>query len=757
MNAPFLPPIARPPHDPRTLVLDARLGWRSGQLVGVSHDVDARPVDQALALQALAGTGRLLGETSGGFGGLALPRHAAWLPDSRLVLLDAAAVRLRVFDPCACALEPYACFAAGDPRLPEGCASVAVVGKELLLCVPGAHRVIVLDTQTGATRAVWTAPIALAPATPKPVTRGHTAAPSTRTAPAAAPWTPVACVGLPHHLVAVADPANGGVHLCSRRGRSLRFIGGLGAVHALAVDRAGRLYVQCEGMSEVVIVDVALGRVVDRAVRPEEVAAQFCRLPLRVFADGAIDVGPCCVPPAAHPVIVDAGGTVLPADHADAVPTYPAVGVWTSAALDSEIAACIWDRVALTASLSIRDGVEIATRGADALLTDDELADPQLWRSAGVWRTSSDAPCATADYMLRSPPGRYLWLKITLSGNTHATPSITCIELTFPRVSLRRYLPAVFGADPIAAEFTDRWLAILDRGLRDIETQIDTQARLFDPLSAPAVPEVPPQRDFLAMLAQWVGVSLIAPWPLERKRRFVKLAPRLNPWRGTLRGLRAALHLFLGLDRFVDFAFEQAACVPCVERERRNSGLALWQPPRLLLEHFQLRRWMALDHARLSDAAKLWGERIVNRSRLEADISVARTGRSDGAQLGVTQLNTVQDPARDPFHLYAHRLSVFVPAACVRDPAFAHALALFIEAEKPAHVEAQLVFVEPRFRVGMQAMLGLDAVIGVRTPPVTLDSAKLGRATVLVGAGSVVPRPPRNVGSTRVGMTTTVH
>src|SRR5262249_46757650 len=145
------------------------------------------------------------------------------------------------------------------------------------------------------------------------------------------------------------------------------------------------------------------------------------------------------------------------------------------------------------------------------------------------------------------------------------------------------------------------------------------------------------------------------------------------------------------------------------------------------------------------------------RSRLESEVDLARTGKSDGAQLGVTQLKTSQDPARDPFHVYAHRMSVFVPGSCVRNPALARALARFIESEKPAHVEAKLVVVEPRFRVGVQSMLGFDAVIGVRTAPVTLNSAQLGRASVLAGRGKTEPRPPRVVGTTRVGMNTIVH
>jgi phage tail-like protein len=749
MNAPFLPPVARPPHDPLRMALDARLGWRAG----VSHDVVAG-ADGMLALQPVPGSGRTLAEASGAFGGLTLPRHAAWLPDGRILLFDAAATRLRVFDPCTCAFVPYACVGAGDPRLPSGVAAIAVIGAQLYLCVPGAHRVIVLDAATGAARGVWNAPAALH--APGQQTHGvHDAA-------AAPAWMPSACAGLAHGLIAVGDPANGGVHLCSRIGRSLRFIGGLGAVDALAVDCAGHLYVHSAGSDTVAIVDVTLGRVSGQAARPEQIAACFARLPVHVFADGAIDLGSLCDVAPGEPLIVDASGNPLPPDHADAAPVDPASGVWNSTALDSAIAACVWDRVVLTARLPARTGIDIATRSADTLLTADELADPQQWRRAGLWRAdagtaSVPAPCAVSDYLLQSPPGRYLWLRLTLSGDTHATPGIGCIQLDFPRVSLRRYLPAVFGADPVAAEFTDRWLAIFDRGLREIETQIDEQARLFGPMSAPAAPEVPASRDFLRLLAAWVGVTLVASWPLARKRRFVMQMPRLYPWRGTCGGLRAALHAFLGLDLVDGCRPSQAGCVPCVVRERSNAGLMRsWRAPRLLLEHFQLRRWIALDHARLSDAARLWGERIVNRSQLESDLDLTRTGSSDGARLGVTQLNTSQDPARDPFYVTAHRLSVFVPAACARTPGLARALAQFIEAEKPAHVDAQLVLVEPRFRVGVQAMLGLDAVIGVRTAPVTLDSARLGRATVLAGPGGGPPQPPRHAGATRIGMTTIV-
>jgi len=163
-----------------------------------------------------------------------------------------------------------------------------------------------------------------------------------------------------------------------------------------------------------------------------------------------------------------------------------------------------------------------------------------------------------------------------------------------------------------------------------------------------------------------------------------------------------------------------------------------------------------LHRRRLSDAAKLWGGRIVNRSRLESQTGLQVGGSSDGAQVGVTQLKTSQDPFRDPFHVYAHKLSLFVPAGCMRRPGLAQALQTLVDTERPAHVQAHLVFVEPRFRVGVQSMLGLDAVIGIRPDPTVLDTMRLGAGTVLAAAGQkpAEPEPPTHVGAVRVGMST---
>jgi hypothetical protein len=64
-----------------------------------------------------------------------------------------------------------------------------------------------------------------------------------------------------------------------------------------------------------------------------------------------------------------------------------------------------------------------------------------------------------------------------------------------------------------------------------------------------------------------------------------------------------------------------------------------------------------------------------------------------------------------------------------------------IRAESPAHTAAQIEWVEPRFRVGVQSMIGFDAVIGCYPQGIELGRDRLGKATVLTSADGR-DRPP---------------
>jgi phage tail-like protein len=334
--------------------------------------------------------------------------------------------------------------------------------------------------------------------------------------------------------------------------------------------------------------------------------------------------------------------------------------------------------------------------------------------------------------LILSAPGRFLWLQVTLAGNQQTTPRLDEIRIEYPRVSLRRYLPAAFGPDPTSADFADRFLGIFDRGFRSVENQIDRQADLYDPRSAPAESKAKGAPDMLSWLAGWIGVAFDRAWPAARRRQYLMRVAKLYPCRGTLPGLRSALLLYLGLDTLAP-PRRPAACAPnCAPPPPE------WRPPPLILEHWKIRRWLFLGAGRLGDAAVLWGETIMGRSQL-----------GDAARLGATRLDTSRAAVTDPFNADSYAFTVFVPGGLARSAAARAATQRLLDQEKPAWAKAKLHFVLPRMRIGIQANIGFDSVVGCWPEGVLLDAARLGRASVL-SAGPNVDAGPR-LGQSRVG------
>jgi phage tail-like protein len=341
-----------------------------------------------------------------------------------------------------------------------------------------------------------------------------------------------------------------------------------------------------------------------------------------------------------------------------------------------------------------------------------------------------------------------LWFRLELKGNGRVTPILERIVIEFPRISLRRFLPAVFGMEPVSADFTDRFLGIFDTTLRSVEEKIDKLARYFDPLSTPAERDPKTGVDFLSWLASWIGLSLDRHWPEAKRRQFLKRAGKLYDLRGTRQGLWRQLLLILDMEADRNCCQNDqpktccrpgpANCAPAVKLP------CAWQPPPLILEHYQLRRWLFLGAGRLGDQAVLWGKRIVNRSQL-----------NEGAQVGHSQLKTTQDPYRDPFHVYAHKFTVFVPVRYRCSEQLRKSLENLLKSESPAYTDYQLEYVEPRFRIGFQSMIGFDSVIGRLPQGVTLNETILGRASVLSAPPHKQGGPSFEIGrEARIGTTT---
>lgn len=699
----FRNPPPGPPNDPTWMLLDGRDGWPISTL---SSQVAVSPTDCALVLQALPGGALALADPSGRFGGLVPPPNVALSADGTVWLLERTRGVLRRFDDCACGFVDVPCtggIGPGARQLVTPAALDAHGGNLLILDAgtPGGAlgRVLVFARHGFALRAIWAPPAGAVPI----------------------PWQPTAMVVTPRGRTLVADIANGAIHVFDRAGQWRAAWLGFGAVGAIAVDRFGRVYTMTAGDSTVRISDEDGVQV---ATATDVAAVCDCFAPLPDFASdpsGRINLAGRC----AGAGWFDGAGQPTTAP-VSAPPAFAASGTWLSTALDSAIGRCTWHRVIVEAELPAQTSIALQTYTAEAAMPIELVAalPATAWKAVPL--------SGRGEALILSPPGRYLWVSATLAGNQQATPRLCRLRIEYPRISLRRYLPRAFGLDPVSADFTDRLLGIFDRGFRSVESEIDRQADYFDPRSAPATPAVPGVPDMLSWLAGWVGVTFDRTWPVARRRRYLMQAAKLYSCRGTLPGLRQALLLFLGLD-MLSLPRRPAPCGPACAPPP-----APWQPPPMILEHWKIRRWLFLGAGRLGDAAVLWGQSIIGRSQLDSN-----------AQLGVTRLDTTLEAVNDPFNAEANAFTVFVPGGLARTPRDRAAIQRMLAAQTPAWTKATLRFVLPRMRIGIQASVGLDSVVGCWPEGVRLDEARLGRATVLGPAQNVDPGP--RVGRSRIG------
>jgi phage tail-like protein len=679
MTGTLLPPIPRPPHDPTSLLCDARLGWPILDTHRVAVD------GGAVTLERAPGSLRWLIEPSGSFGGLRAPANVAVCADA-IWLLDADAPALKRFDPCECGFDEVPCFGGkgSGPRELDDPRGIAALGNRLFVCDAGNARLGVFVLPALALSGYWTAPL---------------------------DWMPTGVAVDRRGTVFVADPLNGMVHRFSPYGTYLGNWTGFGASTHIAVDREGTVYVA--GPLEAFRVG-ADGQPIPVTSPADDLAGAFPDLPFAVDALGRMHLGPLCTPPTSS--VFDTHGKVVAAADAAPVDRYERGGIALLGPFDSFIDNCTWHRMILRGQLPHPTRAEISTYTSEIPLPPAELT--QLPDSSWESRLHCDSlEGGRWDGLIRNVPGRHLWLRIELRGNGRTAPRFDSLEIEFPRVSLRRFMPAVYGAEPRSADFTDRLLALFDRSLRDTELAIDNIAALFDPLSTPN----------LRWLASWIGIELDNQIPESLQRTLVKRWAESAALRGTRFGMWQVLITYLGLDSLrtrCSCNVQDSCRQPAPTCPPTTPPKTAWDPPPLILEHYQLRRWLELGIGRLGDQAVLWGKRIVNRSQLD-----------DGAQVGVTQLKATQDPLRDPFHVYAHRFSVFVPASAGRTPERRRALERLIAREQPAHTHGTIEYVEPRFRIGFQSMIGLDSVVAcLPRAPVTLGETTLGSVSHLGGS-----------------------
>jgi phage tail-like protein len=673
----------------RHVLLDEAAGWRAASL-------DRLVAADELTLQTAPGTALPLADAAGTFGGFDAPTGVAVDVDHRVYVLDAGAALVKRYDPCTETFETLPCLggAGAEPRQLADPHGIAVSCRgDLYVADTGNRRVQVFSLKGLALRAVW-GPYRVDGAT------GSVApvAPSDTGPDVWEPWDVAA--GLYGHVF-VTDRANGLVHVFAADGHCGVVPGvQLDRPTHLAVDREGRLYVIEEGADGVVAIDPN-GNSLEPMDDPARLAGRFCATGIAVDDDGTLCVGALAFDRSGNAIVVDGSRRVCTLDRAA---SYEPEGTLVAGPLDSQIYRCEWHRVALDVTVPEGTAVSVSAFTAEAERPVAEvLALPEERWSAPF---TGDAAATAWDCLVQSPPGRYLWLRLRLAGGS-GTPVVRTAKVYYPRASSLRFLPAVYGEDPQARDFTARFLSIFDTVRDSISERIDGIAAYFDPCAVPA--------DALQWLASWLGLALDPRLPLERRRLLVRCAHELFRLRGTAHGLCLYLTLYTGV-------------AP------------------LVLEHFKLRRWLFVGESTLGDRSAVYGAAIVRRLQL-----------GDYSRIGDFQLLDTGDPLHDPFDVYAHRFTVFVPATCARDAGALAAIRQVIELAKPAQTEATVEIVEPRFRIGTQSLLGLDTVVSRYPDAVVEGEARVGYDSVLGPSADEAQPPTIRIGiRSRIGSNTVI-
>jgi phage tail-like protein len=363
-------------------------------------------------------------------------------------------------------------------------------------------------------------------------------------------------------------------------------------------------------------------------------------------------------------------------------------------AIDSGIPRARWHRVRWDGS------VPAGTTLSIAVSTNDSPAPPAQGVADGIWTAFAPGRPHPADwqrvddqrdFLIRQPEGRYLFMRIRMTGDGRQTPRIRRIRLDFPRQTSLDQLPQVFRDTPEAEDFTERFLALFDSFLDDVDDQIARMPALLD---VDGVPDA-----VLPWLGSLLDIAMDPAWDAARRRRLLQAAPRLYRMRGTVDGMRAAIRLVFDVDPVI--------------REAANE-----------------RAWGALGGVALGGGVRLFGP---SQWRFRLDRS--RLGRAPLRSAGQLEL--------DPFTSVAFRFDVALPLRL--DPTLRQRVQQLIDAQKPAHTVARLIDSRGQFVLGGEASVGVDTRLALFEPSVlgSGGNVRLARATILSGTRAADADAPR--------------
>jgi len=335
------------------------------------------------------------------------------------------------------------------------------------------------------------------------------------------------------------------------------------------------------------------------------------------------------------------------------------------------------------------------TATLSTIVGDASTVRAESWQESALDKIDNDSWTVTnsanqQDILLENITGEYLHVKIELVGGVDSSPAIGGFRAYCPKQTYLEYLPEYFQRNG-SGKFLERYLSIFQSEFVDIEEDIDSLTRYFDPEGVPS--------EYLSWLSDWLAIEYDAEWPASAKREFLSQAPTLFRLRGTKEGMRRILRLYL---RHVEAP--------------NTSWMAEWQKRRI--------------ESRRSDG-EMTDHEVGARLRTIDDQA---TGYPDGHMLFFFEhldLDGIESEAtRRPYtmHMDGPRSFVTFVGPFVSDT-HRRVTERVVASERPAHTHGRVVELRQELKLEGSSFLGINSTLTTRE--FVLGRSTLGGDTVL--------------------------
>lgn len=350
-----------------------------------------------------------------------------------------------------------------------------------------------------------------------------------------------------------------------------------------------------------------------------------------------------------------------------------------------------------------------------------EVALQQTPPAATDWQ-----PLPSADALLAPlAASRFVWLRLRLASTSPTTsPRVTQVRCATAAESLLDHLPLTYTRHDDSG-FLARWLKLLRGEHGCIEELLDDMPRLADPAFEPA--------SALPWLAEWLAMELPRIADDDERRGLLARGFALFARRGSKASIAEFCELHTGVRPTLVESFSERTIwmLGVSSRLDFDTQLAPLDPQGWVLPDEAAGNGCRLPLAGAQAARSSCGD--AQTPGEPADSAAGPIGRAivgEGGPLGEAQIG---------LPLYAdaaYRFCVVVDRYRVDDPALMAELRRIIDREKPAHTDYRIEAVSPDMRIGLQARVGIDSIVGGEAPAWRADLAALGLDTQLPPSGT---------------------